>query len=228
MTPDEQSSLQEIRRSGMTRLLWTRIIPLTVINTCGIILGVSILTGIHEVDSATDVIMVILAVALILFDLILIRTTYIAWNRTKYAFAIEDQFKANILELADWMSTDPYWSTPEETGAKQQRLQQFITLYRNELISQPPETIEERLNELAERLQELDTSGKYANTMIAFHKLMQTFPKYWYQINVTYRDTMSRLASGEDPKSIVPIVQVDDHHAIRIMNLADLCAGNLA
>lgn len=228
MPTSPEENLQEQRQQVARHTFWWTIVPTCALLT--LLLGIvgralfSLIEEFSQNQTVSQSLWIILGIIVEGTMLGILAGIIHNWLNLKYLFIVQDCQRANVLELASWMSTDPYWASTLSMKQHQQQLVQFMQTHQQEfndpLVSLPTS---ELFQELLQRLHELDEPGKFVHTMLLFDRLMYKYPKQWWNINEAYRETMNRLAHGEDPSTIKPAIQIGRHMSIVITNLEDVC-----
>lgn len=204
MPTSPEENLQEQRQQAVRHTFWWTVVPMCALFTLLLVIGgralFNLINEFSQNQTISQFIWIIIGILLEGTMLGILAGFIHDWLNLKYLFVVQDCQRANVLELASWMGTDPYWASTLSMQQHQQQLVQFMQAHQREfrdpLTSLPTSAL---FQELLRRLHELDESGKFVHVMLLFDRLMNKYPKQWWTINEAYRATMNRLAQGEDP-----------------------------
>lgn len=114
---------------------------------------------------------------------------------TRRSYEARDLVKANLLDLVEWMVSEPRFGSNVEAREAQDEARRWLEEHADKL-AEPFENILDELNALLNLMEKMDSTGEYYECFTRFTDEMLSRPSRCGRLDAEYRLEMSGLAGA--------------------------------
>lgn len=207
------------RYADILRLqLWLNTIPRSIVYGLIAILGITIIVGATTASNPFAILLYSFVGGLsTVFGATQLTRTLRLYAYMRYMPDMLDRVRANTVELATWLSTDPQYGTIDTDRHAQQEIGMFLHVHADELSRTVLESVDQQdelIKLLANRMAALAPARLLVDTYLEFTRLMQHHPNHYETIDNAYRNVMRCISTGEDMTGKTVSVKLSNHQEI--------------
>lgn len=172
------------------------LIPLTLLSLFMSIAGIyMIVYGIRS-KSVLEFLIALIVLGQAFMCLVFLKKGFDVYVDTCRSYEARDLVKANLLELVEWMVSEPrFGSSNVEAREAQDEARRWLEGHADKL-AETFENILDELNALLNLMEKMDSTGEYYECFTRFADEMLSHPSRCRRLDAEYRLEMSGLAEG--------------------------------
>ena len=128
-------------------------------------------------------------------SLVLLKRGFDIYVDTRRSYEARDLVKANLLDLVEWMVSEPRFGSNVEAREARAEARRWLEEHADKL-AEPFENTLDELNAILNLMEKMDSTGEYYECFTRFADEMLSRPSRCRRLDAEYRLEMSGLAEG--------------------------------
>lgn len=187
-------TLSKQRREEL-RTMFLFLIPLMLLFLFMLIAGICMIVLGIRFKRWYEFLIAIIVLGQAFVSLVFLKGGFDVYVDTRRSYEARDLVKANLLDLVEWMVSEPRFGSNVEAREAQDEARRWLEGHADKL-AETFENIQDELNAILNLMEKMDSTGEYYECFTRFADEMLSHPSRCRRLDAEYRLEMSGLAEG--------------------------------